>query len=129
MQLPQLSKCFYVMRHALVTAYDSTKNKTVMTILELKEQFENKVKDNYNFELLELHHAPYAFGSGMAAYSIKGRIVKIIYDGRDSEVQLLVSSSHDKYPNGSWTTIFKGIPTDFSESGVTNFESLYGQRA
>ena len=96
-----------------------------MTFLELKEQFENKIKDNYKFELLELHFAPYSFGSGMTAYMIKGRIAKIIYDGRDNEVQLLVSPLHDKYPNSSMTTIFTGLPTDFIKSGVTNFESLY----
>ncbi len=100
-----------------------------MTFLELKEQFENKLTSQYKLELLELHFAPYSFGSGMAAYRIKGRIAKIIYDGRDNEVQLFISSLHDKYPNSSWTTIFTGIPTYFIENGVTTLESLYGQSA
>jgi len=89
-----------------------------MNFLELKEQFESKLKDNFKFELLELHYAPYAFGSGLTAYRITGRNVKVIYDGRESQVQFCVSSNHDKYANASWTTIFIGTPTDFIENGL-----------
>jgi hypothetical protein len=103
--------------------------KKIMTFLELKEQFENKLTGNYKFELLELHFAPYSFGSGMTAYRIKGRIVNIIYDGRDNEVQLLISSPHDNYINSSWTTIFTGLPDDFIDSVIANLISFYGQNA
>ncbi len=96
-----------------------------MNFLELKEQFENKLTND--FELLELHYAPYAFGSGMTAYRIKGRIVKLIYDGRDNDIQLLASSNHDKYPNASWTTVFTGHPIDFIENGIIKLASIYGQ--
>ena len=89
-----------------------------MNFLELKEQFENKLKANFKFELLELHYAPHAFGSGLTAYRITGRNVKVIYNGKENQVQLLVSSNHDKYENASWTTIYTGIPTDFIENGL-----------
>jgi hypothetical protein len=89
-----------------------------MNFLELKEEFENKLKDNFKFELLEIHYAPYAFGSGLTAYRITGRNVKLIYDGKENQVQFLVSSNHDKYANASWTTIFNGTPTDFIENGL-----------
>ena len=82
-----------------------------MNFLELKNQFEHKLKDN--FELLELHYAPYAFGSGMVAYRIKGQNVKLIYDGKDDQIEFLISVKHDKYSNASWTTHFTGNPTDF----------------
>ncbi len=98
-----------------------------MNFLELKEQFERKLNDDYMFELLELHYAPHAFGSGMTAYRIKGRIVKLIYDGRDNDIQLLVSSNHDKYPNVSWTTVFTGHPIDFIKNGIIKLASIYGQ--
>jgi hypothetical protein len=89
-----------------------------MNFLELKEQFENKLKDNFKFELLELHYAPYTFGSGLTAYRITGRNVKVIYDGKENQILFLVSSNHDKYANASWTTIFTGTPTDFIENGL-----------
>jgi len=89
-----------------------------MNFLVLKEQFENKLKDNFKFELLELHYAPYAFGSGLTAYRITGRNVKVIYDGKENQVQLLISANHDKYANASWTTFFAGTPNDLIENGL-----------
>ena len=92
-----------------------------MDFLELKEQFESKLTEK--FELLELHYAPYSFGSGFTAYRIKGRIVKIIYDGKDNQVELVVSANHDKYPHASWTTIFTGHPADFIDKGISKLIS------
>jgi hypothetical protein len=88
-----------------------------MDFLKLKEQFETKLKEG--FELLELHYVPYSFGSGLAAYRIRGRNVKVIYDGRDNQVELLVSANHDKYPGASWRTIFTGHPTDFIDNEIS----------
>ena len=93
-----------------------------MNFLELKEQFENKLKGNFIFELLELHYAPYDFGSGLTAYRITGRNVKVIYDGKENQVQFLVSSNHDKYAKATWTTIFTGTPTDFIQNGVAKLK-------
>lgn len=87
-----------------------------MNFLELKEQFENKINDA--FELLELHYAPYAFGSGMVVYRVKGQIIKVVYDGRDDYIELFVSSQHDKYANASWTTIYTVNMTDFLDAGL-----------
>ncbi len=100
-----------------------------MNFLELKDKFESNLKDDYKFELIELHYAPYAFGSGMTAYRIKGRIFKIIYDGRDDQVQLLTSLPHDKYPNASWTTVFTEVPSDFVDIAIAKLNSLHGQSA
>jgi hypothetical protein len=96
-----------------------------MDFLELKEQFEGKLKND--FELLELHYTPYAFGSGITAYRIKGQIIKVIYDGKDDQVQLLVSARHDKYSNATWTTIYTGLPTDFIENGPLKLNNLNEQ--
>jgi len=92
-----------------------------MDFLELKEQFETKLAGN--FELLEFHYIPYSFGSGLTAYRIRGRIVKIIYDGKDNQVELVVSANHDKYPDASWTTIFTGHPADFIDKGISKLIS------
>ena len=92
-----------------------------MDFLELKGQFETKLTED--FELLELHYVPYSFGSGFTAYRIRGRNVKIIYDGRDNQVELLVSANHDKYPHASWTTIFTGHSKDLIDYGITKLIS------
>ena len=97
-----------------------------MNFLELKEQFQNKLKDHSTFELLDLQYSPYAFGSGMTAYRIKGRIIKVMYDGRDNKIEIVSSKPHDKYPNTSWTTIFTGLPIDFIENGAEKLNDLYG---
>lgn len=93
--------------------------------LELKDRFEKQLKDDFQFELLELHYAPYSFGSGMTAYRIKGRIFKIIFDGKDNLVEFMVSASHDKYTNANWTTIFTGSPMDFIDKGTTELKSTF----
>lgn len=87
-----------------------------MDFLELKKQFENKIKSD--FELLELHYVPYSFGSGMTAYKIKGKFIKVIYDGKDDHVELLISAKHDNYTNATWTPLYSGISSDFIEYGV-----------
>ncbi len=83
-----------------------------MTFLELKVQFETKLKENSQFELLELNYIPYAFGSGFVAYRISGRNIKVIYDGRENCAELLASIDYGKYPNTSWRRIFIGSPSD-----------------
>jgi hypothetical protein len=100
-----------------------------MNFLELKEKFESNLIDNFNFELLELHYAPYAFGSGMTAYRIKGRIFRINYDGKDNLVQFLTSLPHEKYPNASWSTIFSGLPKEFIDIAIAKLNSLHEQGA
>jgi len=97
-----------------------------MNFLELKEQFESNLTND--FEVLELHYVPYSFGSGLAAYRIRGQIIKIVYDGKDNQVQLLISARHNKYPNASYTTIYEGLPTDFVEIGIVKLYDFNGQR-
>ncbi len=91
--------------------------------LELKGKFEAQLSADLKFELLELHYAPYSFGSGMTAYRIKGRVVKIIFDGKDNIIELLISAKHLKYPSSGWTTIFSGTPTDFLDNGLTELKT------
>ena len=99
-----------------------------MNFLELKELFESKLKDDLKFELLDLHYSPYSFGSGMTVYRIKGHIIKVMYDGRDNEIELISSKPHDKYPNASWTTILTGSPSDFIESGIAKLNDIFEHR-
>jgi len=93
--------------------------------LELKYRFEAQIKDDFQFELLELHYTPYSFGSGMTAYRIAGRVFKIIFDGKDNLVEFMVSASHDKYIRANWTTIFTGSPMDFIDKGTTELKNIF----
>ena len=90
--------------------------------LELKGQFEAQLSSDLKFELLELYYAPYSFGSGMTAYRIKGRVVKIIFDGKDNIFELLISAEHLQYPSSGWTTIFSGTQADFLDNGLTELK-------
>ncbi len=93
--------------------------------LELKDQIELQLKNNFSFELLELQYAPYAFGNGMIAYRIKGRVVKIIYDGKDNQIELMVSAYHVKYDRAELTTVFSGLPTDFINNGIAALKNNF----
>jgi hypothetical protein len=82
-----------------------------MDLLELKERLETELNKSVKFQLLELHYLPYLFGSGVLAYMILSRNVKITYDGKDNQIQCHVSLKQDKYTNAVWTLIFTGTPT------------------
>lgn len=94
-----------------------------MNFLDLRNEFENKLKDSVEFELLELHYAPYALGAGMAAYKLAGRVVKIIYDGENNEVELLFPNDK-KRSKSPWITVFKGHPTDLIKNGTTQLKQI-----
>lgn len=82
-----------------------------MTFLEIKNKFEDEI--NRSFELLEMHYAPYAFGSGMIAYRINGILIKIIYDGKENQVQLLRTKEAMNYSTSvSWIILYTGLPAD-----------------
>ena len=89
-----------------------------MDFLEITSRFENQLSDEFDFELLELHYLPYAFGSGTKAYRIKGRNIKIIFDGRDGLIETEISLPHEKYKNCNWTSIFNGTTVDFFNKGI-----------
>jgi len=86
--------------------------------LRLTKAFEEAVQADYPFELLELHYAPYSFGSGLKAYRINGRSVKLVYDGKDFLATLLVTEKHTKYPRSEWTEIFSGSASCLLSDGI-----------
>ena len=89
-----------------------------MDFLKISEAFEQQIIAKFKFELLELHYSPYSFGSGTVAYRINGKLVKIIFDGRDAIIEIILSAKHDKYPNGTWTNIFTGTVEEFLTVGI-----------
>ena len=94
--------------------------------LELIGQFEIKLKDEFKFELLELHYLPYAFGYGMTAYRISGRLVKVVCDAKDFRMEIFISGKHEKYANVSdsnWTNIFSGTYADFADKAITQLKN------
>src|SRR6476659_5933428 len=97
-----------------------------MDFLELRTQFESKLNNTFKFERLELHYMPYSFGTGIIAYRIKGRLIRIIYNGRDNEIEVYSSKPHEKYPNASWAIIFTGHPSELLDKGITRLNELFG---
>ncbi|MEO8085424.1 MAG: hypothetical protein ABI763_01315 [Bacteroidota bacterium] len=85
---------------------------------ELISRFENAVQTDFKFELLEFHYVPYSFGSGMKAYRINGRAVKLVYDGRDYLATLYISEKHITYSRAEWTEIFSGTASGLLAEGI-----------
>jgi|SRR5580693_4451369 hypothetical protein len=77
-----------------------------MTFLEMKSEFEVIIGQYTEFKLLELWYVPYAFGSGFAAYHVKGRNLKVLYDGKDFVMKVSIYPPHVKYPSKEETEIF-----------------------
>ncbi len=89
-----------------------------MEVLDFKDiisKFESQLKTDYEFELQEKSYLPYSFGSGFAAYRIKGNIFRVSFDGRDNIVELEKSENHQKYPNCNWKSLFYAKPNEFLE--------------
>jgi hypothetical protein len=89
-----------------------------LEFLEIISDFEKQIKKDLKYELLEMHYVPYSFGSGFVAYRINGRIVKIIFDGKDNLIESKISSRHERYPAKSVNTFFSGAGSDFSNNGI-----------
>ena len=79
-----------------------------MTFLEMKSEFEVIIGQYAGFKLLELRYVPYSFGSGLAAYHVKERNLKILYDGKDFVMKVFMHPAHVKYPSKEETEIFNG---------------------
>jgi hypothetical protein len=86
--------------------------------LELVSEFEIKLKEELQFELLQLYYAPYSFGSGHVVYRIKGRNIQILYDGRDKAVDVSYSKPHAKFPSDGWEQTQTYPIQSFWETGV-----------
>jgi len=72
----------------------------------MKSEFEVIIGQYAKFKLLELWYVPYSFGSGFAAYYVKGRNLKILYNGKDSVMIVFINPPHVKYPSKEETEIF-----------------------
>jgi hypothetical protein len=89
-----------------------------LNFLEITRQFEDKIKADFEVELLELHYIPYAFGSGTKSYRINGRNIKIVFDGCDGIIEIYISGQHEKYDKSSWTNIFRGTSAAFKDKAI-----------
>ena len=71
------------------------------------QTFKDLLEEHFSveFEMLEYHYSPYAFGSGYVAYHIKGYNYMIIYDGRDKVTTVKRSNKHENYKDANWTVI------------------------
>lgn len=85
-----------------------------LNFTEIILKFEAQIK--VDFELLENNYSAYLFGSGFAAYRIKGKIFKIIFEGRDNMIEVVKSEKHQKYPNCNWSRFFSGSSKEFLEN-------------
>jgi len=89
-----------------------------LNYLEIISYFEDQIKEKSKYELLEMHYAPYSFGSGFRTYRINGKIIKIIYNGKENLVELKISNRHEKYPLNSWKSFSLGDVNDFIDKGI-----------
>ena len=87
-----------------------------MSFIQLTDKFENDL--NEKFEILELHYLPYLFGSGTKCYRIKGRNIKVDFDGRDELLEIYISPYHEKYPTNKWELIFTDKYENFHEKDL-----------
>lgn len=85
----------------------------ILDFNEIIKKFELQLKSDYEFELQEKSYLPYSFGSGFAAYRIKGNIYRVSFDGRDNIVELEKSEKHQKYPNCNWESLLSANPNEF----------------
>ena len=93
--------------------------------LELISEFETKIKEEFQFELLQVYYAPYSFGSGHVAYKIKGRIVQITYDGKDNAlgerpIEVKYSKPHAKFPSDGWVETKIYTVDEFWDIGIND---------
>jgi hypothetical protein len=72
----------------------------------MKSELEVIIGQYAEFNLLELRYVPYAFGSGLAAYQVKGRSLKILYNGKDFVMIVSIYPPQVKYPSKEETEIF-----------------------
>lgn len=94
-----------------------------MDFLQTISQFEDKIKNDYEYELLETHYLPYSFGSGTTVYRLSGHNLKINFDGRDRLIEIQLSPRHEKYPTDKWIIIFSGTPSVLFENGIELIKS------
>jgi hypothetical protein len=76
-----------------------------MNFEDFRKDIENKLNQIAEFELQEFHFEPYSFGNGILTYRIKGRIHKLNFDGRESELTWLISNPHQKYSGTNLTEL------------------------
>ncbi len=88
---------------------------------QIKEKFEEQIEIDFKLELLESHYYANSFGSGSLLYRIKGRNVKINYDGKEDQVELLILSKSNL---DVWTTIQSTNPHYFIENVRSTFSSF-----
>ena len=79
-----------------------------MNFKEICEKLESVIGEKQNVELLESNYVAYAFGSGISVYKINRKVLKIIFDGKDGEITLLLSPKNAVYPKTEFKTIFIG---------------------
>jgi hypothetical protein len=94
------------------------RKKKMMHFPQIQSEFEAEMIDLFRFELLEQQYHPGDFGSGLVAYKINGRNVKLIYDGKDNLLTAYVSPKHLHYPHDQWHDIYTEQPMNFFKEGI-----------
>jgi hypothetical protein len=92
-----------------------------MNFLEVLGDLEQRLEHSFECEMLELHYIPYSFGSGMAAYSIAGRVLKVDYEGKTDNIQISLSAGQQNYPAGELKVIFSSSVKDLNYFDLNRF--------
>lgn len=72
---------------------------------------------SFQYQLLESHYMPYAFGSGFNAYKLKRQYLRIVWDGRDHIVSIY-SNHKQNYPVNEWELKFEGDINTFKQLNI-----------
>jgi hypothetical protein len=94
-------------------------------LLELVSEFEIRIKEAFQFELLQVYYAPYAFGSGHVTYRIEGRNIQIAFDGRENlmganPIEVSYSKPHARFPTNDWIETKSYSVSGFWDTGIND---------
>jgi hypothetical protein len=75
-----------------------------MDFYAIQSAFERDVFGDGPFELLEEKHSPWFFGSGFAAYRANGRLLRMVWAGREGFLEVQADKVGLDYPQSKWMT-------------------------
>ena len=89
-----------------------------MNFLEFSSSLNQKIKERVETTLLEVNYKDYFFGSGFYAFRVRGKIIKLNFDGREFYLTLEISKEHDDYPARSYDQIFAGTVEKLDDADI-----------
>ena len=90
-----------------------------MNFLEFSSSLNQKIKQRVETTLLEVHYKDYLFGSGFYAFRVRGKIIKLNFDGKERYLILEISKKHDDYPaRSSYYQLYAGTMEKLDDADI-----------